>query len=191
MLNFKRVGMGLLLVTMFVTFSSFALAEDADIRSPQKGAEFYPDNATEIPANYESYLPKPEVKYTNMAVPSNRNAVAYMYYTAITSKGSPQYKLQTQAYTDELGFRRVGEYYLIAMGQYYGRTGDKLLVTLASGLQYKVMIGDSKAKPHTTNGYKVGLDGSIVEFIADKKLWKHSNLDPFRASIISIQKEIN
>ena len=142
---------------------------------------------TEIPAEYDKYLPQ---QYVAVVVPSNYNAVAYMYYTAITSKGSPQYKLQAQAYTDEQGFRRIGEYYLVAMGQYYGMTGDKLLITLSSGLQYKVMIGDSKAKPHTTNGYKVGLDGSIVEFIVDKRVFKSSSLAQYRGTIVRIEKEV-
>ena len=51
---------------------------------------------TEIPANYEQYLP-PQVVLVPMSVPSNYNALAYQHHTSITKVSSPQYKLVSQA----------------------------------------------------------------------------------------------
>ena len=84
-------------------------------------------------------------------------------------------------------------YLLVAMGQYYGKVGDKLQITiLVQGKEVvvKAQLGDMKAKPHTTNGYKVGLDGSIVEFIVDKRVFKSSALAQYRGTITKIEKEV-
>ena len=134
-------------------------------------------------------------KFVVKSVPSNRNAFAYMYYTAITSRGSVQYKLQQQAQTNEKGFRTIGDYYLVAMGSYYGKAGDRLQITLANGFKYKVMLGDIKSDVHTNSTNQVGQDGSIIEFILDKKvIANHSifvqNAKPLMGSIIKIEKEL-
>lgn len=53
---------------------------------------------------------------------------SYMDFRCITNRSSLQYKMQQQAYTDENGLRKIGEYYCVAMGTYYGNLGDKLYV---------------------------------------------------------------
>lgn len=96
----------------------------------------------------------------------------YMDYRAITSKSSPQYKLQQDpnVYTDELGLRRLGDSYIVALGTYYGVVGDQLLVTMENGQNFTVIIGDLKANKHTCSENKQHLkDGSVLEFIVDTK----------------------
>ena len=97
---------------------------------------------------------------------------AYMDYRCITDTGSVQYQLQQQAYTDDRGFRRIGDDYCVALGT--GLTsgcGERFLITLDSGYSFTAIVSDVKADIHTdsTNcyaprGYNAG---NIVEFIID------------------------
>ncbi len=113
-----------------------------------------------------------------MALPNtNTSFKAYMDYRKITSKSSPQYKLQRngQVYTDNKGFRRLGNDYIIAVGTFYSnRIGERLEVTMQNGNRFTATVGDTKANIHTdsSNRYVVK-DGSILEFLVDTP-----NLDP-------------
>lgn len=97
---------------------------------------------------------------------------AYMDYRCITDTSSVQYSLQQQAYTDDRGFRRIGDDYCIALGT--GITdgcGERFLVTLDSGYSFSAIVSDVKADIHTdsTNCYAPRGEnaGNIVEFIID------------------------
>ena len=136
-------------------------------------------------------------KYIAMEVPNHSVFKSYMPYSAITLKSSQQYTLQSQAYTDENGLRKIGDYYLVAMGQYYGTVGDKFKVTLSSGQQFNVMMGDMKKYEHTFNGEgQIGADNKdMFEFIVD-----YSNLNSnirrdgsvncvFNGTVLKLEKE--
>lgn len=93
----------------------------------------------------------------------------YMDYRCITSTGSPQWELQQQAYTGEYGFRKIGDKYMVALGTYYSETvGDEFHITLDSGIEFNVIVGDIKATQHTddTNRY-IEKNGNICEFIVN------------------------
>lgn len=97
---------------------------------------------------------------------------AYMDYRCITDTSSVQYSLQQQAYTDERGFRRIGNDYCVALGT--GITsgcGERFVITLDSGYSFSVIVSDIKADAHTdsTNCYAPRGEnaGNIVEFIID------------------------
>ena len=131
---------------------------------------------------------------------------AYMDYRCITNKASDQYKLQLSAWTDDMGLRRVDDYYLVAMGTYYSdNIGDKFRITLEGDKTFDVMIGDIKADIHTdkNNMYSpvYNSDGSfksanVIEFIIDKqviskkvKLWGDvSAYDEFVGNIVKIER---
>ena len=131
---------------------------------------------------------------------------AYMDYRCITNKASDQYKLQLSAWTDNMGLRRVDDYYLVAMGTYYSdNIGDKFRITLEGDKAFDVMIGDVKADIHTdkNNMYSTvyNSDGSfksanVIEFIVDKKtiskkvkLWGDvSAYDEFAGNIVKIER---
>lgn len=128
---------------------------------------------------------------------------AYMDYRTLSNITSKQYEIQQQAYTDSLGFRRIGQDYLIALGTFYSNNcGDRFLITLDSGVSFTVMIGDIKMNKHTneTNQYTPMKNGNanLVEFIVDtKKMEKNilklgdiSNLG-FKGNVFRIQKIIN
>jgi hypothetical protein len=93
----------------------------------------------------------------------------YMDYRTITNKRSWQWGLQTKAYTNKEGFRMIDGKYLVAMGTYYSKGyGEEFIITLDSGKELNVMVGDIKADRHTdsTNKY-ITRNGNIVEFIVD------------------------
>lgn len=97
---------------------------------------------------------------------------AYMDYRCITDTSSVQYSLQEQAYTDDRGFRRIGDDYCVALGT--GLTsgcGERFLITLDSGYSFTAIVSDIKADIHTdsTNCYAPRGEnaGNIVEFIID------------------------
>lgn len=92
---------------------------------------------------------------------------SYMDYRTITNKNSKQYEIQSVAWTDEEGFRRLGEDYIIALGTHYTKeAGARFEIELCSGKVFTAIAGDIKANEHTVEG-KVAMDGSVVEFVVD------------------------
>lgn len=97
---------------------------------------------------------------------------AYMDYRCITDTSSVQYDMQQQAYTDDRGFRRIGDDYCVALGT--GITdgcGERFLIGLDSGYSFTAVVADVKSDAHTddTNCYVPRGDnsGNVVEFIID------------------------
>ena len=92
----------------------------------------------------------------------------YMDYRAITATGSPQYQIQQEAWTDDCGLRRVGEFYCVALGSAFGsKIGTKYVVTLSSGKQIPVILADQKADGDTTPDNTRDYSGAVIEFVVD------------------------
>ena len=129
----------------------------------------------------ENCKPKMIVKYTSLGVPNiNSSFKTWMNYKAVTNKSSPQYKFIRQyGWSDNEGFMRCSgerdlgieqDYYLIALGSYYGTTiGTKYRITLDTGNVFYGVLADCKSNSHTnsTNQY-VLKNKNIVEFLVDK-----------------------
>ncbi len=116
---------------------------------------------------------------------------SYMYYQSLTSKSSRQYKLQQMCTTDGLGFRRFRynsvNYYVCAMGTFYGTTGQLLTITLSSNKTMRVIIGDTKADSETDTLHKYHLhDGSEIEFIVDKKVFPTKSAKAYKSGDCSV-----
>lgn len=140
------------------------------------------------------------IKRIYKAVPKNTSMKSWMDYRAITSKNSPQHKLQRQSnvYTDSEGFRRIGDDYIIAIGSYYTKEiGVRVEIKLSSGSIFTATIGDCKADIHTDAlNQKHISDGSMLEFLVDsrslnKKVKKmgdcsYANDDKFKGEVVSI-----
>ena len=114
---------------------------------------------------------------------------SWMDYKKITSKSSSQWKLQQIAKTDESGFRKINDYYMVAMAKQYGPVGTKYLITFSGGSMIYAMIGDLKAGTTCTHN-----DSSMVEFIVSTdKLLKsvkssgNANII-FKGTIVEIRK---
>ena len=102
---------------------------------------------------------------------TNTSMKSYMNYRTITDKTSEQYKLQhnENIYTDNEGFRKIGDNFIIAVGTYFGcNVGQEVMVKLSSGTTFKAIVGDIKANQHTDNiNIQHSVDGSVVEFLVD------------------------
>lgn len=125
---------------------------------------------------------------------------AYMDYRCITDTSSVQYEMQQQAYTDERGFRRIGDDYCVALGTgITGGCGERFLITLDSGYSFTAIVSDVKSDAHTdaTNCYVPRGDnsGNVVEFIIDSDCAESSMLssgnagyyDDLSGNIISVE----
>lgn len=99
-----------------------------------------------------------------------------MPYTAITDDTSDQWQLQKQAHTDNAGFRRMNNDYMVAMGSYYADAcGDRLKITLDSQKTFTVIVGEFKDDSQTDpdrmyhpmicEGEEVA--ANVLEFIVD------------------------
>ena len=98
---------------------------------------------------------------------SNTGFKSWMDYRVLTAKSSIQYKLQQEAWTDEQGFRRYGDYYMVALGTYYSPTAGELFrITLEDGTSFEAVNGDVKDDSDTDELHQ-HKEGNIVEFIVD------------------------
>jgi len=123
-------------------------------------------------------------------------AKTYEHYGKITCPTAKQTKLNnlSEVYTDDYGFRKIGDYYLVALGSYYGDIGDIFVVTLSEGRVFLCIKGDAKADQHTDVLNQAHLlDGSVVEFIVDAPtIVSHGckgdcSIFDFKGSIVDIQ----
>lgn len=152
----------------------------------EKNDELYDDN-TRLSAAYRELVAKYSVLLANLAEEAamplpdgHTNVISGMPYTAIRNKGSEQWKLQLEAYTDADGIRcytdGTRDYILAAMGSAYTHTiGDAFHVVLRCGSEFDVMCGEFKddgADPNFFGHPTTHADGydvtCVLEFIYDK-----------------------
>ena len=94
---------------------------------------------------------------------------SYTAYTCLSRKSAQWKKIQTIAYSDGNGLRKVGNYYCVAMGSYYSTTlGDLFRITTANGNTFCVILCDFKANAHTNNTHQyTARNQCITEFYVD------------------------
>lgn len=147
------------------------------------------------------------VEYEDMGVPNvNSSFKAWMDYRAC-AWGSTQRNFSEQwAWTDSEGFMRcTGErdfginddYYLIALGSYYGTTiGTKYRITTNTGNVFYGALGDMKDNRDTNRTNQYSDYYNVVEFLvhtpslrSDVKKWGSANVYmPLNGSIAKIEK---
>lgn len=150
----------------------------------------------------EMLAPK-ESASTSLDIPELESSSfkSYMDFRTITCTASDQYRMQQEAYTDEHGLRKIGDYYCIALGTYYTpRCGATFHIVTDTGNEFDAIVADIKADVHTdvTNRYVPMADGAgnIVEFIVDisklddyvKRLGSVGGYDWLSGNIVAIQK---
>ena len=135
----------------------------------------------EVPVEKEIVVEKDVLSgYEELDVPEvNSSFKAYMDYRTITNVDSIQYKIQQEAYTDELGFRKYDNYYMVALGTFYStQCGERFIIEFESGVMIRAITGDIKDNSHTNSTHQYTVNKSnIVEFIVDtNKLNKDTKL---------------
>lgn len=142
--------------------------KDKNVHVPSKDkveTEIKTEVKTEV--EQETEVIKEDDEYS---MPSTSGFKSYMSYKAITSKSSPQYKLQSNyAYTGNYGIRQVDDRYCIAIGTFSGAAiGTYVDLVLENGTVIPCIIGDFKANIHTDSKNIVTMhNGCISEFIID------------------------
>lgn len=117
----------------------------------------------------QKYISSEKLEFQYLDVSGDKRK-SYMDYQKITSKTSPQYKLQTNyANTDSVsGLRMVGDRYCIALGSYYSKNVGQLVdIVLENGTVIPCVVGDCKSNRDTNENNSVGNDGSVAEFIVE------------------------
>ena len=105
--------------------------------------------------------------YTDINI-SNNTFKSYMSYKALSKSNSAQNKLQSKCVTDEDGFRRCVDRYVIAVGSGVGgQVGDCVDLLLANDQIICCVIGDYKNDKHTDSANLVSINGCCAEFIVD------------------------
>lgn len=130
----------------------------------------------------------------------NTSMKSYMNYKTITNKSSEQYKLQNRddVWTDEEGFRRIEDKFMVAVGTFYSKeVGQELIIELDNGTTFDAIVGDIKDDKHTdSTNRQHKVDKSVIEFVVDtKKLdstirktgnCSYSTLNQFQGNISNI-----
>lgn len=130
------------------------------------------------------YISPTKINYIDKYVPNNKGFKSFMPYQAITSKSSPQYKLQrSYAYTGNYGIRQANGRYCVAVGSYYAsEIGTYIDLYLQNGEIIPCILSDQKADIHTDSKHiKTKDNGCVSEFIVDmdnldSKAKKHGNI---------------
>ena len=115
------------------------------------------------------YISDEQLDYIEYIAPTTSGFKSYMSYTAITSKSSPQYKLQQSTYTGVYGIRQYGDRYCVAIGTAFNAdVGTYLDLILVNGTVIPCIVADIKADKHTDSNNMVTIaNGCLTEFIVD------------------------
>ena len=126
----------------------------------------YPDGVAYVSSKYIS---NEELNYKCYSVPLTSGFKSYMPYTAITSKSSPQYKLQQQCQTGLYGIRVKDERYCVAIGTGFNAdVGTYFDLILANGTVIPCIVADIKSDKHTDSSHMVTKEsGCLTEFVVD------------------------
>lgn len=121
-------------------------------------------------------------EYVDMGVPTNVNTSfkTYMDWRCVTDETSAQYScIRKWGWRDENGFMRAtgekdlgieDDYYLIALGSYYGTIiGTKYKITTDTGNVFYGMLADQKADIHTNSTNQYAGNNDVVEFLVDTR----------------------
>lgn len=172
-----------------------------------EGAENFASSSVCEPAVVKVEIDIPEIEVPKedriepLSIPAlDTSFKSYMDYRTITCTVSTQYKMQQEAYTDELGLRKIGDYYCVALGTYYSPScGKRFHITTDTENEFDVIVSDIKNDIHTdeTNRYVPMSSDScnILEFVVDiskldpsvKKLGNIGGYDKFSGNIVAIE----
>lgn len=131
------------------------------------------------------------------------NIKSFTDYRVYNIERTPHYRLQNQCYTDQMGLRRFGEDYCVAVGSYYSTDiGDRFEVTLDTGFVFTVIVSDTKADYDTDEkhmytpcvNYSGEDSGNLLEFIVDiesisKEMYAYGSVDyysQFKGNVVSM-----
>lgn len=111
----------------------------------------------------------PTIQCEEYTIPEYSGFKSFMSYKTF-GKNTNQHKLQQLAVTDENGFRRVKDYYVIAVGSFFeARIGQRIDLILENGEVIKCLVGDEKAEKDTDITNIFSRNNCMSEFVVDLK----------------------
>lgn len=160
----RKMTICVLLLTLGIIFTPITVKANDNLNKselPTVGfTNFVSDiNTFIIPPKHESYL-----------IDNHNGKKTYMSFRAITDFTSKQYVLQQKAYTDEFGFRKIGNRYLVAIGTAFNASvGQYFDAELENGTIIECIVGDIKADKDTDKSNVFTTQGCCLEFIVNTK----------------------
>ena len=126
---------------------------------------------TEIAYMSLDYISNKKLEYQDYTVPITSGFKSYMPYTAITSKSSPQYKLQEIAYTGTYGIRMYDGRFCVAIGTYFNvNVGTYFDLILENETVIPCIVSDIKADEDTDSSNIITKsNGCLTEFVVDSQ----------------------
>lgn len=121
------------------------------------------------------YISNEKLDYQDYTVPKTSGFKSYMPYTAITSKSSPQYKLQQIAYTGNYGIRMFDDKYCVAIGTCFNAdVGTYFDLILENGTIIPCIVADIKANEDTDSRNMITTaNGCLTEFVTSSNTLNH------------------
>lgn len=142
-----------------LVYSNNATQVDSSLRTSEFLASYEEHELTNIcyanPTTYDLPEYKPVDAESVEDIPhvkkgKYKGTKSYEYASAITNKGSKAYELKSISETDENGFLRYKERYLVAIGTHFNApVGTFITITLENGEEIPAVVGDIKADKHT------------------------------------------
>ena len=107
--------------------------------------------------------------------------LTFMHYEAVTDPTSPQYHFRVNGYTSRQGLRMYENYVQIAVGNYYGKVGDKLKVTFNNGKEILGIVGDSKGNRcyHQEGTVRSQVEMLVDDAVIPTKVWNEGVFNSF------------
>lgn len=161
----RKMTICTLLLTLGIIFTSITVKANDNLNKselPTAGfTNFVSDiNTFIVPPKHESYL-----------IDNHNGKKTYMSFRTITDSTSKQYILQQKAYTDEFGFRKIGNRYLVAIGTAFNASvGQYFDAELENGTIIECIVGDIKADKDTDKSNVFTTQGCCLEFIVNTKI---------------------
>ena len=124
-------------------------------------------------AGFTQYIKEiecPPITCVEYKVPEYSGFKSFMTYKKF-GKNTTQYALQQLAITDDHGFRKLDDYYMIAIGCYFNaEVGQRVDLVLENGEVIQCVVGDHKAKQDTDTAHIFTRNNCMSEFIVDAKV---------------------
>lgn len=160
-------------------------SKDLELDECNRWLKIKDDRIIELEGEVKKLKEELEKKNKILSIPTGfNNFKSYMDYKCIKKdckQGNIVYG--ENAWTDEDGLRKSGEYYCVALGSYYGNIGDKFIIETKKGNKYKIIKADEKANKHTDSSNRYTLsNGCMMEWIVeinklDKFVKSSGNID--------------
>ena len=160
----RKMTICALLLTLGIIFTPITVKANDNLNKSELPTAGFANFISEI----DTFIAPP--KHEDYLIIAHNGKKTWMSYKAITNKSSNQYKIQQRAETDENGFRKVNDRYLVAIGTAFGaEVGQYFDAELENGTIIECIVGDIKDNKDTDATNVFTKQGCCLEFIVDSK----------------------